>query len=55
MGLAVLLIVACILGTIYGIWYLLLLFPIVSMWIGIAIAVSLAYMIGTSLDESIEI
>lgn len=55
MGLLVLLFVAAILGVIYGIWWVLLTFPVVSMWIGIAIVVSLAYMIGTSMDESVEI
>jgi len=55
MGLLVLLMLASFVGLIWGIWYLLLLFPIVSMWIGIGVVVFLAYMIGTGVDESFEV
>ena len=55
MGLLVLCMISIVLGIIYGIWWVLLTFPVISMWIGIAIVVSLAYMIGTSIDESVEI
>jgi small basic protein len=51
MGFLFLCLIGIVLGIIYGIWWVLLTFPVVSMWIGIAIVVSLSYMIGTSLDE----
>lgn len=55
MGFAFLCIIGIVLGIIYGIWWALLTFPIVSMWVGIAIVVSLSYMIGTSMDEYVEV
>lgn len=52
LGLAILIIIACFVGIIYGIWHVLLLFPIVSMWVGIAGVVLVSYGIGSMVDES---
>ena len=50
-GLLILFIICAILGGMYAICLVLLSFPVVSTWIGIAMVVGISYMIGTSMDE----
>ena len=51
LGFAFLCIIGLMFAVIYGIWWTLLMFPVVFMWIGIVVFVCLSYIIGMGIDE----